>query len=81
MKLKSIIKYLYIALFELVTLACANGQDLKFNWALNPQDSAIYGGEIIGRSNVVDESGNVYIVGSFEGVCDFDPSICKYPLT
>jgi hypothetical protein len=61
-----------------VTLTSA-GQDEVFVWKLDSAGAGVWaksagssGGDV-GRSVVVDSSGNVYVTGAFSGTADFDP--------
>jgi hypothetical protein len=69
-----------------VTLTSA-GQDEVFVWKLDSAGAGVWaksagssGGDV-GRSVVVDSSGNVYVTGAFRGTADFDPDGSSANLT
>jgi uncharacterized repeat protein (TIGR01451 family) len=63
-------------LIGLVSFA-TQAQEVKFEWA-----KAISGTSIeIGTSITTDVAGNIYTVGYFSGICDFDPGTSTYNLS
>ncbi|MBL0074000.1 MAG: hypothetical protein IPP34_20255 [Bacteroidetes bacterium] len=47
-------------------------QTPTFEWAKNIGG---FNGNSVGKSMVVDLTGNVYAIGSFQGIVDFDPGL------
>lgn len=70
-------------IYNLTGLGFRNGCVTKFDkngdfkWAVLFEDTVLCGA----GSVVIDAGGNVYVSGSFQDVCDFDPGPGVYPLT
>ncbi len=64
----------YLDAFSPGAYLCTYGSDGNYLW------SRVWGGggSTTARDVEVDASGNVYVVGYFEGVADFDPSLTMY---
>ena len=66
---------LFVGLQLLLLPNFSMAQGLDFQWAFSSTDSLISGGQVEGNYNTTDINGNVYIVGVFNLIADFDPSI------
>jgi len=61
-------------LFVLATVFSLKAQNPTFQWVKSNVDYPGYGGESSAGSFARDASGNIYILGSFRGIVDFNPS-------
>ncbi len=75
-KIKSIMKKVLHTLLTIsfLLVITAQAQQVTLEWVLNPLDSAILGGTIVGRSNAMDTEGNIYITGYFQNTANFNPA-------
>ena len=67
-------KRLIFLLLILTTAYSIKAQNPTFQWVKSNVDYPGYGGESSAGAFAKDASGNIYILGSFKGIVDFNPS-------
>ncbi|MCF8296486.1 MAG: T9SS type A sorting domain-containing protein [Saprospiraceae bacterium] len=63
-----------LVILTLVTVFILKAQNPQFEWVKSNVDYPGYGGESSAGAFAKDASGNIYILGSFKGIVDFNPS-------
>ncbi len=69
-----IMKRLIFLLLILITVYSIKAQNPTFEWVKSNVDYPGYGGKSSAGTFARDASGNIYILGSFKGIVDFNPS-------
>src|SRR5688572_7166107 len=64
---------LFLFLIQLFSQQVKSQNNLNLNWA-NTANSGILGGWTWAHEIAYDQSGNIYVTGTFTGTSDFDPS-------
>lgn len=76
--MKKIFKIILVSLVFSGNLFAQNAPNLIF---ANKESNVGYGGNVLVQKSTKDSNGNNYLIGSFSGIADFDPSAAETNLT
>ena len=66
---------LLLLIMQLLSSMLSDAQQPKFVYAKGLKNSANLGGNVVIHDVKLDNAGNTYVIGEFEGIADFDPSV------